>query len=181
MIKRIIFHKSICVLFCHNGIRKNDRSRERGTNMALNGYKFIFMKIITAFVSAIVFSLTSSLKGYTPLSERVSDIGYYSFGGLFAFSFVPSIFIFIILGAFLSPIVDGIVIKKFELKGIKGILTVIFAYVLLGIISGVIVSILFFEIDFIFNFIFMAVVCSMIFLFFQTLFQFGLLQIARRN
>ncbi|KAB2336816.1 hypothetical protein F7731_10750 [Cytobacillus depressus] len=149
--------------------------------MPLNGYKFVFVKIITAIVSAIVFSLASSWKGYTPISERGSDIGYYSFGGLFAFNFVPSIFTFFILGALLSPIVDGIVIKRFELKGIKGILTVIFAYVLLGVISGVLVSIFFLEIGFIFNFIFMAVVSSMIFLFFQTVLQFGLLKIAKRN
>lgn len=147
--------------------------------MSLNGYKFIFVKIITAIVSAIVFSLASSWEGYTPISERASNIGYSSFGGLFAFNFVPSIFIFFILGAILSPIIDGIVIKRFELKGIKGILTVIFAYVLLGIISGVLLSIFFLEIGFTLNFIFMAVVSSMTFLFFQTVLQFGLLKIAK--
>ncbi|KAB2336274.1 hypothetical protein F7731_12345 [Cytobacillus depressus] len=147
--------------------------------MSYTGYKLIFIKIIAAIVSAVAFSFGGAWQTYTPISERLPDIGYYSFSGLFAINFVPSFFIFIILGVILSPVIDSMIIKKFNLKGIKGILTMVLAYLLLGVVSGVIFSIFFFRIDFIINYIFISILGAMIFLFFQTVFQFGFYKLAK--
>lgn len=135
--------------------------------MHSNSYKFMLIKCTAAIVSAIVFSLYSAWRVYTPVSERASDIGYHSFSVLFAFNFVPDFFIFIILGVILSPVMDSVILKSFNLKGFKGKMIIITAYLVLGIISGAIVTVFFLHTDFIFYYIFVSVTAAMIFLFFQ--------------
>lgn len=139
--------------------------------MFFRGFKYMFIKIIAAIVSIIALSLYGSWKTYTPVSERLSNVDYLSFSGIFAFNFVPIFFIFIILGVILSPLMDSIISKKFNLKGIKGLLTVVLAYLLLGVGSGIIISVFFFRLDFMINYISVSIICAMIFLFFQIVFQ----------
>ncbi|MGO4888011.1 hypothetical protein ACJ2A9_09660 [Anaerobacillus sp. MEB173] len=76
--------------------------------MLYKGYKFVFIKIIVAIVSAVAFSLYLSWGAYTPVAERIPNVGYYSFSGLFAFNFVPNFFIFLIIGVSLSSVIDSI-------------------------------------------------------------------------
>ncbi|AOZ90775.1 hypothetical protein [Paenibacillus crassostreae] len=149
--------------------------------MYLNGYKYIFIKIIAAIVSTIAFTLYGSWKTYTPLSERLYNVGYNSFSGLFAFNFVPFFFIFIILGVILSPMIDSIILSKFNIKGIKGILIIVLSYLFLGVISGIIISAFFFRLDGIINYISISIIGAMIFLFFQTLFQFLLFKLGSKQ
>jgi len=141
--------------------------------MTINGYKKVFVKIISSIISAIIFSMYGSWKIYTPVSERLSDIEYQSYSGLFAFNFVPNFFIFIILGAILSPMMDNIIFKTFNLNGIKGVLPIVGAYILLGIFNGIIISILFRH-DYSIYYILVSVLGALIFLFFQMVFQFVL-------
>lgn len=89
-----------------------------------------------ALLSVIAYTLFSSWRIYTPISERVPYVDYSSYSGIFAFNFVPNFFIFIILGLILSPMIDSAIYKRFNLKGIKGVLTIISAYLLLGVVSG---------------------------------------------
>jgi hypothetical protein len=134
-------------------------------------YKRVFIKIISAVFSAIVFTLFVSWNIYTPVSERLSNVGYHSFIELFAFNFVPNFFVFIIFGAILSPVIESVIFKKINLKGNKGLLKIVLTYILLGAICGIIVSALFFKFDFIINYIFISILGAIIFLFFQTVFQ----------
>ncbi len=122
----------------------------------------MFIKIISAVVSSIVLSL-------------------YGFSGSFAYNFAPNFFILIILGGILSPMADRMIYRKFKLKGIRGILTIILAYLVLGIINGVVTSFFFLSPNFVIYFIFISVISSMIFLFFQTIFQIGFYKIRKRK
>lgn len=130
------------------------------------------MKIIAAIVSAIAATLYASWIIYTPINERLPHINYYSYSGIFAVNFVPNFFVFIIVGVILSPVIDSIVYKRFKLKGVKGLLTIILAYLLLGVVSGVMISIFFLRIHFISYYLSVSIFSAMIFLFFQTLLQF---------
>lgn len=134
-------------------------------------HKNIFIKIVSAILSAIIFTLFVSWKIYTPVSERVPNVGYQSFIELFAFNFVPNFFIFIIFGAILSPVIEGLISKKFSLKEIKGVIEIVVTYILLGAICGIVVSALFFKFDYIINYIFISILGAMIYLFFQIAFQ----------
>jgi hypothetical protein len=134
-------------------------------------YKRIYIKIISVVFSAIIFTLIVSWKIYTPVSDRHTNIEYQSFIGLFAFNFVPNFFIFIIFGAILSPIIESVIFKKGNLKGIKGLLKIGVTYILLGAICGIVISALFFKFDFIINYIFISILGAVIFVFFQTVFQ----------
>ncbi|NEU31234.1 hypothetical protein GN156_10625 [bacterium LRH843] len=138
--------------------------------MPINGYKNVFIKIVSAIVSAITFSLYSSWIIYTPVSERLSEVGYHSFSGIFAVNFVPNFFVFIILGVILSPLIDRIIFRKFNLNGIKGILTIVLSYLLLGVVSGLLASIFFFNL----YYILVSILGAILFLFFQTVFHFVL-------
>ena len=87
--------------------------------MQRRGYKLTFIKIITAMVSSVIFSLYVSWRAYTPVANRIEDVYYYSFSGILAFNFVPNFFIFTILGVMLSSVIERIVFTKFNMKGLK--------------------------------------------------------------
>lgn len=135
-------------------------------------YKLIFIKIMAAMVSAIASTMYNSWTLYTPVSERLTNTYYSSYMGIFAINFVQNFFIFIILGVILSPLVDSIVHRRFSVKGIRGILTIIFAYLLLGVISGIVVSFFYMRINLLPYFVYVSVLSAMIFLCIQTVFQF---------
>lgn len=137
-------------------------------------YKLVFVKIMAAIISAIASTAYNSWTIYTPVSDRLTHTYYYSFMGIFAINFVPSFFIFMILGVIVSPIVDSIIYRKFSVKGIKGILTIISAYLILGMVGGMFVSLFFFKINYISNFIYVSMVSAMVFLCVQSLLQFCL-------
>ncbi|MGG3279219.1 hypothetical protein [Paenibacillus solani] len=147
--------------------------------MTNNGYIIVFVKIFAAIVSAIAYTLYSSWKIYTPLAERLPGTDYSSFSSLFAINFAPIFIIFIILGVILSPMIDRFIYKKFGLKGIRGILTILVAYLLLGVGGGAIVSIFFYKIHFIYHYILVSMCSVLIFLFFQTVFQFFLYKMVK--
>jgi hypothetical protein len=132
--------------------------------MYSKGYKFILIKFIAAIVSAIVFSLYSSWRVYTPVPERAPDIGYHPFSVLFAFNVIPNFFIYIIMGLIMSPVIDSILMKNFRLKGTKGIITVIIAYLILGVIGGVVISLFFLRPDFMVFYISESMTAALIFL-----------------
>ncbi|MCM3781885.1 hypothetical protein M3231_02760 [Neobacillus mesonae] len=136
------------------------------------GYKLHFNKTIAAIASAITSTLYSSWMIYTPVTERLPHIGYSSFSGIFAFNFVPLIFFFIVIGLMLSPLVDSVIYRRFDLKGIKGILTIALAYLILGALGGTILSIFFLGTDLILNHIITSILCVMLFLSFQTVIPF---------
>lgn len=137
-------------------------------------YKFVFIKIMAAIISAIACTTYNSWTIYTPVSDRLTHTYYYSFMGIFAINFVPSFFIFMILGVILSPIVDSVIYRRFSVKGIKGILTIILAYLMLGMVGGMFVSLFFFKINFISYFIYVSMISAMVFLCVQSILQFCL-------
>lgn len=139
--------------------------------MYAKDYRYMGMKIIAVFVSTLILSLYGSWRAYTPESDRVSDIGYYSFGGIFAIQVVPIFFVFILLGVILSPFIDTIIFNKFHSKGVKGLLTFVTAYLLLGVVSGIIISIFFRRVDSILFFSTLSITGAMIFLFVQLAIQ----------
>ncbi|MCG7376375.1 hypothetical protein MH215_05175 [Paenibacillus sp. ACRSA] len=139
--------------------------------MYAKDYRYIGMKIIAIFVSTLILSLYGSWRAYTPEPDRVSDVGYYSFGGIFAIQVVPLFFVFIILGLIVSPFVDTMIFNKFHSKGVKGLLTFIVAYLLLGVVSGIIVSIFFRRVESVLFFITISILGAMIFLFVQLAIQ----------
>ncbi|MBU8906149.1 hypothetical protein KH400_06030 [Desertibacillus haloalkaliphilus] len=138
---------------------------------------------MVAIVSAVAFTFYLAWAAYTPVADRVSDVGYYSFSGLFAFNFVPVFFIFIILGVSLSLVIDRLVLHNFNLKGMRGILIMVTAYVVLGVISGVIVAVVFFGVNFInvslIKFLFLTIFGALIFLVVQTVFLFSFYKFAK--
>ncbi|UQZ32202.1 hypothetical protein C2I18_00725 [Paenibacillus sp. PK3_47] len=135
--------------------------------MRSDGYRFMLIKFIAAIVSAIVFSLYNSWRVYTPVSERTMDVGYHSFSVLFAFNFVPDFFIFIIMGLILSPLFDSVILKRFSLNGMKGKFIIMTTYLILGVISGAIVTVFYLKTEFISYYILVSTTAAMIFLFFQ--------------
>lgn len=147
--------------------------------MTSNGYIIVFVKIFAAIVSAFAFTLYTSWKIYTPVAERLPDTDYSSFSGLFAINFAPNFIIFIILGVILSPMIDRFMYKKIGLKGVKGILTILLAYLLLGVGGGALVSIFFYKIHFVYHYIVVSMCSVLIFLFFQTVFQFFLYKMVK--
>ncbi|KOR89581.1 hypothetical protein [Paenibacillus solani] len=147
--------------------------------MTYNGHIIVFVKIFAAIVSAIAFTLYSSWKIYTPVAERLPDTDYSSFSGLFAINFAPNFVIFIILGVILSPMIDRFIYKKFGLRGIKAILTILLAYLLLGVGGGALVSIFFYKFHFVYHYIVVSLCSVLIFLFFQTVFQIFLYKMVK--
>lgn len=152
--------------------------------MQHRGYKLTFIKIIAAMVSSVIFSLYVSWRAYTPVAERIADVYYYSFSSIFAFNFVPNFFIFTILGVMLSSVIERIVFTKFNMKGIKGILILTSAYILLGIISGVLIGVFLFGVHSIINvymlsFLTLTILGALLFLFVQTIFVYGIYKFAR--
>lgn len=160
-------------------IRYQHSIRKRGVEMTNNGYIIVFVKIFAAIVSAIAYTLYSSWKIYTPIAERLPDTDYFSFSGLFAINFAPNFIIFIILGVILSPMIDRFIYKKFGLKGFKGVLTILLAYLLLGVGGGALVSIFFYKMNFVYHYMVVSMCCVLIFLFFQTVFQFFLYRMVK--
>ncbi|AOZ94499.1 hypothetical protein LPB68_21395 [Paenibacillus crassostreae] len=77
--------------------------------------------------------------------------------------------------------IDSIILSKFNIKGIKGILIIVLSYLFLGVISGIIISAFFFRLDGIINYISISIIGAMIFLFFQTLFQFLLFKLGSKQ
>ncbi|KQY94693.1 hypothetical protein ASD24_03885 [Paenibacillus sp. Root52] len=139
--------------------------------MYAKDYRYIGMKIIAVFVSTLILSLYGSWRAYTPESDRVSDVGYYSFGGIFAIQVVPIFFVFIILGIMLSPFIDTMIFNKFHSEGVKGLITFVIAYLLLGVVSGIMISIFFRRVDSILFFSTLSITGSMIFLVVQLVLQ----------
>ncbi|MDQ0171518.1 hypothetical protein [Paenibacillus tundrae] len=139
--------------------------------MYAKNYRYIGMKMIAVFVSTLILSLYGSWRAYTPESDRISDIGYYSFGGIFAIQVVPLFFVFIILGLMVSPLIDAMIFSKFHSKGVKGLLTFVIAYLLLGVVSGIITSIFFRRVESILFFSTISIIGAMIFLFVQLALQ----------
>lgn len=137
--------------------------------MYKNGFKFFVIKILAAILSALAFSIFAAWRIYTPLADRLENIEYHSFSGLFAFNVVPNFFIFFILGIILSPVVDSIVLYYFSVKGIKGSLIMILAYLLLGVTGGIFISLFFLRTDYISYYISVSIVAAMIFLVIQSL------------
>ncbi|WP_145047607.1 hypothetical protein [Paenibacillus xylanexedens] len=139
--------------------------------MYAKDYRYIGMKIIAVFVSTLILSLYGSWRAYTPESDRVSDVGYYSFGGIFAIQVVPLFFVFIIIGLMVSPFIDTMIFNKFHSKGVKGLLTFVIAYLLLGVVSGIMISIFFRRVDSILFFSTLSTTGAMIFLVVQLVLQ----------
>ncbi|WP_128102062.1 hypothetical protein [Paenibacillus sp. DCT19] len=139
--------------------------------MYAKDYRYIGMKIIAVFVSTLILSLYGSWRAYTPESDRVSDVGYYSFGGILAIQVVPIFFVFIILGVILSPFIDTMIFNKFHSKGVKGLITFVIAYLLLGVVGGIMISIFFRRVDSILFFSTLSITGSMIFLVVQFVLQ----------
>ncbi|WP_338543803.1 hypothetical protein [Paenibacillus tundrae] len=139
--------------------------------MYAKDYRYIGMKIIAVFVSTLILSLYGSWRAYTPESDRVSDVGYYSFGGIFAIQVVPLFFVFIIIGLMVSPFIDTMIFNKFHSKGVKGLLTFVIAYLLLGVVSGIMISIFFRRVDSILFFSTLSITGAMIFLVVQLVLQ----------
>ncbi|WDH83111.1 hypothetical protein [Paenibacillus urinalis] len=134
-------------------------------------YNQLFIKIAAAIVSAIVLTLFISWTIYTPESERMADTAYTSYFGIFAFNFVPIFFICIIFGAMLSPVADGVLYRRFHMEGVRGVILLLIAYLLLGMVCGMIVSMFFGQISFMSGFIRTSIICAVVFLFFQILLQ----------
>lgn len=152
--------------------------------MQHRGSKLTFIKIIAAMVSSVIFSLYVSWRAYTPVAERIADVYYYPFYGIFAFNLVPIFFIFTILGVMLSFVIERIVFTKFNMRGVKGILTLTSAYISLGIISGILIGVFFLGVHSIINiymlrFLSLTIFGALLFLFIQTIFVFGVYKLAR--
>ncbi|MBT2687098.1 hypothetical protein J7I93_02755 [Bacillus sp. ISL-47] len=140
--------------------------------MSFNSSRPFYIKLLSAVISALAFSLAASWITFTLAGERLSNVEYHSFSGLFAFNFIPAFFIFIVLGVIISPLIDRILVKLYSLTGIEGFVRVVLAYLFLGIMSGIIVSLFFFRLDFILFYISVSILCSMVFLLVQTMLQF---------
>lgn len=134
-------------------------------------YKRLFIKIAAAIVSAIALTLFISWTIYTPELERMADTAYTSYFGIFAFNFVPIVFMCIILGPILSPVTDGVLYRRFSMKGIRGVILLLLAYLLLGAACGIIVSMFFGQMSFMSGFIRTSMICAVVFLFFQMVLQ----------
>lgn len=137
--------------------------------MSYKEFKLLLIKIITIIVSTIGCSLISAWIIYTPAAESYASAGS-SFGSVFAVNFLLSFFVFLTLGI-MSPLADKIVVKKFNFQGIKGILTFASAYILLGIVGGIMVSFLSFQLDTILYYIRISVLGGIIFFIIQTVLQ----------
>lgn len=149
--------------------------------MPFGSYKFMFIKIIAAIVSSIAFSLYRAWNIYTPVSERLSNVAYHSFSGIFAFNFVPNFFVFVILGVILSPMIDSIIFRKFRTKGIRGLLTVVVAYLMMGGVGGVLISLFFLSPHMMLKYISVSMRAAMIFLFFQIVFQWMFMKLGSKR
>ena len=145
------------------------------------GYSLFMIKVIAAVMSAVLYTLYISWTIYTPISERLSNTAYYSFGGIFAINFVPTFFIAFIMGPMLSPLMDRAIYKSFNLKGLGGMLIVVSAYLVLGISTALLISLFFTGMRLVSSYIYMSLFISMIFLFIQTVFQFSIYKLGNRG
>ncbi len=83
-------------------------------------------KVITALLSALLFSLIFAYLGHTPVEEQEVDVGYFSFGALFGVYFMYSLPVFLLCGGlysfFADLYLDNIPFRNSFLKYIVGLL-----------------------------------------------------------
>lgn len=114
-----------------------------------NKGSLVLEKVLTAFLSALVFSLLFAYMGHTSIDEQEANVYYSSFGGLFAVSILCSLPVFLIFGGLYAFFADVYLnAKDFRhplLKYIRGL----FVYLLGGfaIITLLSVSLLVLEGD----------------------------------
>ncbi len=149
--------------------------------MVRKGNSLFMIKVIAAMLSAVISTIYFSWRIYTPLSERLSTTEYSPFIGIFAFNFVPIFFISIIMGPMLSPVMDRIIYKRFNLTGLRSMLIVVFSYLLLGMVSAILVSLIFSGTTLFFSYISISLWNSMVFLFIQKIFQWCFFKPGKRG
>lgn len=96
----------------------NSKVKNKGT--------LLLEKIVTALLSALLFSLIFAYLGHTPIEEQEINIGYFSFGGLFGVYFMYSLPVFLLCGGLYSFFADiylnNIYFRNPLLKYIAGLL-----------------------------------------------------------
>jgi len=132
-------------------------------------------KILSAVLTAIFISLAMGIYHYVPLDERLENTYYYSFGYKFVVGLLINLAILLFLITPLTILVDGLLLYRKKDHTFMRLLVAIAAYALLGCIGGIIYSI------FTLNFTTFSaqtihiVVCSLVFLAFQLVFNRGFL------
>lgn len=71
----------------------------------------MLQKLLIALVSAVVLSTIISVIAYTPISERLADSSYTSFGGLMLLNLLYSVPVFAIGGVSASYLIEKLVAK----------------------------------------------------------------------
>lgn len=106
-----------------------------------NKGRLVLEKVMTAFLSAFIYSLVLAYIGHTPIDEQEANEYYYSFGGLFAIYLLYSLPVFLIFGGLYAFFADVYLKAKDFRHPLLTYITGLFVYVLGGFAIIILLSV----------------------------------------
>ena len=100
-------------------------------------------RIITALISAIIFSFIVSLFSYTPLSQREPNVLYFEISDTFVFTLMYVIPVYILIGIPISYGIDKLSKNQTQQSVLKAYLSRVVMYAIAGLVPGFMFYILF--------------------------------------